>query len=113
MTTDPIRSALAAAGCTREDARKIALRCGDHVRHRPTGEEWIVAWAEGSQMAPCGWPPCRASVADCDVINRASDEEHRRSVMGWWSSTSHGEDGRRAQVLRLYAAAIGEAARDA
>ncbi len=46
MTTDPIRSALAAAGCTREDARKIvafleALRVPSGVIHTADGEAYV------------------------------------------------------------------------
>lgn len=52
------------------------MRTGDHVLHNPSGEEWIVAWADYATgyMAPCGWPTCEARIADCTIISRASDE---------------------------------------
>lgn len=53
------------------------MRTGDIVLHRPTGEEWLVAWADprSGYMAPCGWPTCQALIADCDLVERASDEK--------------------------------------
>lgn len=75
-------------------------RCGDHVHHRPSGETWVVAWAEGKDIAWAGWPNGMARLADCEVIHRCGDDDHRRHVEMWRAST--GNDGRRAKVLRLY-----------
>jgi hypothetical protein len=76
------------------------LRCGDHVHHRPSGEDWVVAWAEGEHLAAAGWPNSQARLEDCDVIHRCSDAEHAEWVASW--RNSQGDDGRRARVLRLY-----------
>jgi NTP pyrophosphatase (non-canonical NTP hydrolase) len=78
-------------------------RCGDHVLHTPSGERWVVAWAEGELLAWAGWPNGIAQQADCSVIYRCSDEQHRQAVQEWAGSTDC--DGRRARVLRLYGAA--------
>ncbi len=49
----------------------------DHVRHEPTGEDWIVAYhdPETDDLAPCGWPPCIAKGRDCTLIKAASPHE--------------------------------------
>lgn len=77
-------------------------RCGDHVLHHPTGEEWLVAWAEGEHLAWAGWPNGRALLADCTVTKRATDEEHRKAVHAWNDADPLNDDGRRSAVLRLY-----------
>lgn len=53
------------------------MRTADHVFHKPSGETWVVAWAdhETGYMAPCGWPECQAMINDCTVIYKATDEE--------------------------------------
>lgn len=58
------------------------MRTGDIVSHTPSGEEWVVAWAdhESGDMAPCGWPTCQARIADCVVTKPATDAEHRWMV---------------------------------
>jgi len=53
------------------------LRAGDHVRHRPSGESWVVAYQDGEYISWCGWPAGEARAADCEVIKAATDEEHR------------------------------------
>lgn len=54
-----------------------AMRTGDHVFHRPSGETWVVAWADYSTgyMAPCGWPTCQAKISDCEIVRRSTDAE--------------------------------------
>jgi hypothetical protein len=84
------------------DDKTTMPRCGDHVRHRPTGERWLVAWAEGDELAPAGWPTSMARLADCEVIHRCSDMEHAAAVREWGSS----QGGHRTRVLRLYGEAL-------
>ncbi len=58
------------------------MRTGDIVLHRPSGEEWVVAWTdhETGYMAPCGWPTCQALISECEVRKAASDAEHAALV---------------------------------
>jgi hypothetical protein len=77
-------------------------RCGDTVFHIPTGEEWLVAWAEGNELSWCGWPPGIAKLSDCIIRKRCTDEEHRKTV----HAVSKVSDFRGARVKRLYAAAL-------
>lgn len=53
------------------------MRTGDHVHHAPSGETWVVAWADHKTgyMAPCGWPECQAKISDCTITKRATDDE--------------------------------------
>lgn len=58
------------------------IRCGDIVRHRPTGETWVVAYAdyERDELAWQGWPDGCARLHDCELVEPCSDEEHTRNV---------------------------------
>jgi len=53
------------------------MRAGDHVHHKPSGEDWLVAWADHTTgyMSPCGWPTCQALISDCVITHEASDGE--------------------------------------
>ena len=75
------------------------MRSGDVVRHRPSGEKWVVAYVEGDWLAWCGWPPGEAKVSDCDLLEACSDEEHKESLRQW-AGLSHRMEGgdRRAAV---------------
>jgi len=54
----------------------MSFRTGDTVRHEPTGEEWVVAFAEEDRgLSPCGWPETLANIEDCTLIKRATDKE--------------------------------------
>jgi hypothetical protein len=83
------------------------IRCGDRVLHRPTGEEWVVAWADPAtgDLAWCGWPSGMARIGDCVVVNRAGEDEHR----DWVHRVAALRDSRGAKCRRLYAAAFEEA----
>lgn len=54
------------------------IRAGDHVRHEPTDEDWIVAYAdeENDRLAWCGWPDGTAKLSDCKLLNQCDDDEH-------------------------------------
>lgn len=67
------------------------MRAGDHVKHGPTGETWVVSWAEGEHMSWSGWPEGQADVKDCTVIKECSDEEHEAALREW-ADTPHYRD---------------------
>jgi hypothetical protein len=83
-------------------------RCGDHVHHRPSAENWVVAYAdpERDEIAWAGWPAGMAKLADCDVIKRCSDEEHAEAVRSW-ADASGPSCWRRDRVLWRHGTAIG------
>jgi hypothetical protein len=55
-------------------------RCGDHVHHEPSGEDWVVAHVSNDMLAWCGWPGGMTKLSECRVIKRCSDEEHLKLV---------------------------------
>lgn len=62
-------------GCRIRNER-MAIRCGDHVKHEPTGETWVVAHVDGDRLAWCGWPDGEAKISDCMLVKKCSDEEN-------------------------------------
>ena len=58
----------------------MSIRCGDHVHHRPSGEDWLVAWCDGDDLQWCGWPSGIGRTADCDLVKACSDAEHIKLV---------------------------------
>lgn len=56
------------------------MRTGDVVKHLPSGETWVVAWADEERLGACGWPETVASVADCELVESCSDEKHWKLV---------------------------------
>jgi len=82
-------------------AEEALPRCGDTVKHKPTGENWFVAFADPDTkyLAPAGWPDSRAELSDCEMVRRCSDLEHIAAVAQWEAVEN---DTRRGPVLRLY-----------
>ncbi len=76
-----------------------SVRCGDVVKHRPTGEEWVVAWSDGEYLAWAGWPDGRARLSDCDIVMRVSDEGFAQAVENWVGVAC---DSRPAKVVEMY-----------
>ena len=77
----------------------------DVVLHKPSGEMWIVAYAdyENDRIAWCGWPDGTALLSDCELIESADDAQRRLRLRDMAKSTGH-----RAEYARkrLAAAAI-------
>lgn len=76
------------------------IRCGDHVYHNPTGETWVVAWADyaSNDLAWCGWPNGIARLSDCTLVRAASDAEHSEQL----SKVLRCGDSRASAARRLY-----------
>lgn len=55
----------------------VKIRTGDRVRHKSSGEVWIVAAVDSSGgIYPCGWPEGRVSDEACELLYSCSDPEH-------------------------------------
>lgn len=68
------------------------FRAGDRVKHRPSGETWILCCDErNGRVAPCGWPESYADALDCELIERANHQV--RVSMLRLASTSSGPRG--------------------
>ena len=72
------------------------FRCGDHVHHRPSGEDWVVAYDDGDDLAWCGWPDGLARTSDCELVKACSDEEHMRMLR----QVAESKTGRRAAYAK-------------
>jgi hypothetical protein len=90
-----------------EIAAERRIRCGDVVRHRPSDEEWLVAYAdyETGDLAWAGWPEGGAKIADCDLIEARNDQRHVECVGAWIGPI---RSRRSDAVRRLYPEAVAE-----
>lgn len=80
------------------------MRAGDVVKHGPTGETWVLAYAdhERGEVSACGWPESIARIGDCELITAASDAEHEAMLHAW--ATKNDRDYRVTVCLRQFAA---------
>lgn len=77
-------------------------RAGDIVHHEPSGEDWVVAYVDGEDLAPCGWPDSLARASDCWLKKSVSDEDHVKILREIAKS-----DGRRARMAKAALEALG------
>lgn len=56
----------------------MTIDTADHVHHAPSGEDWVVAYVRGDQLAWCGWPSGLAALSDCTLLRKATAEERDR-----------------------------------
>lgn len=77
------------------------FRIGDTVKHRPSGETWLVAAVDGDSLYPAGWPESCARTADCELVEAASDEDHVRAVL-----LVRGSTGRRAALAEAHGCSV-------
>lgn len=63
---------------TAEERESHVPRAGDVVHHKPSGEDWIVAYADMArdELSWCGWPGGTAKLSDCVLTDIASEESH-------------------------------------
>lgn len=87
----------------------VIPRCGDTVKHLPSGETWEVAYADPktNTLAWFGWPDGQARLSDCELVERCSEEEHLSSVSLWLDephcdSRTGSIDSRVGMVRHLY-----------
>ena len=85
------------------------MRTGDTVKHLPSGETWVVAWADHvrGEIGWCGWPEGMAKITDCELLESASDDEARELVKQILSGSGRDGSFRRSQVKHLHAEAFG------
>jgi hypothetical protein len=82
----------------------MTFRCGDVVKHGPTGEEWLVAYCDGDDLAWCGWPDGLARTADCTLVRASTDDEHFKWLRDVAKSTGRRARMAQAALSRLEAA---------
>lgn len=77
------------------------MKLGDTVFHRPSGETWIVAHADETEVMPVGWPETIAKRSDCDLVEHCSEEEHAE-LLGRYRQKKDKTDLRTRLVLGKY-----------
>ena len=63
-----------------ETGAMTKIKCGDHIHHEPSGEDWVVAYVNGDHLVCQGWPESAAKLSDCVLIKSCSFEEHIASL---------------------------------
>lgn len=83
-----------------ESRERPVVRAGDHVLHSPSGETWVVAWADPAtdDLAWCGWPDGMARLSDCTLVKAATDAEHHQKLRELKASGGS----RGSKAIRLY-----------
>lgn len=78
------------------------VRSGDTVIHRPTSENWVVAFVDhdNARVWPCGWPMSCAPTDDCIWVAGCSDEYHEQLLRDM-ADISNQEDPRRRYAVRV------------
>ena len=66
------------AGGNSPAATSANIDTADHVRHKPTGENWVVACVQGNRLSWCGWPEGSAELTDCELTYKATQEERNK-----------------------------------
>lgn len=86
------------------------IRCGDTVKHRPSGEVWMVAYADEqrNELSWFGWPDGVARLSDCELVDACSNEEHASRVR---EAVAAKVGNRSSQAARLYADVLAEGGR--
>lgn len=72
---------------------------GDFVLHKPSGEEWVVAYVENGRVACCGWPYTLAELSDCQLTAKATPEKRQKLLEDL--SRMSGDDPRKTYARRL------------
>lgn len=78
MTTEKPQDSAATTGAASALSAGLGatqIEIADTVHHGPTGEDWVVARVTDRHVYPAGWPPCRADLADCTLIGKATEKQ--------------------------------------
>ncbi len=62
----------------------------DEVLHKPTGEHWTVASVRDGYLYWVGWPPGRAPLVECELVERANENE-RIAILDALATSGHSQ----------------------
>lgn len=81
-----------------ESGHKLGI--ADCVFHRPTGETWLLAYAdyETGDLSWLGWPEGRARISDCELVDPATETTR----LYWATELERSGTPRAATARRLY-----------
>ena len=74
---------------------KYTIKPGDIVHHKPSGEDWVVAYmdVERNEIAWFGWPPGFAKLSDCELLESVSIDESLKAIVDWAKKSQSERDG--------------------
>lgn len=73
---------------------------GDHVKHTPSAEEWLVAFVRDDRLWWCGWPEGFAALADCVLLKKAEADD-RAALLRNLANLNRNDPRHRYAVQRL------------
>lgn len=82
----------------------------DVVHHKPSGEDWVVAYTANGMLCACGWPCTLVPIDECTLKDEASPEE-RQSLLQRLAD-GQGDDPRRSYARRTLAAQSASCAKE-
>lgn len=77
------------------------MRIGDHIKHKPSKETWVVGAVTGGHVIPLGWPMGFVAIEDVEVTKEATDEEHWKIVKDLINMQEHSDPRHLAGVRAL------------
>lgn len=79
----------------------MSIQTGDTVLHRPTGEEWLVAFEKEGRLYWCGWPEGCADTSDCELVEKGTYDQ-RQALLKNMAKMS-GNDARKRYAQQVLA----------
>jgi len=79
---------------------KPKFRTGDSVLHKPSGQEWLVAYYENSLVCPCGHPLSFVEEHHFELTEAADDDKHRQ-LLEHLATSGDMDDPRRLYARRV------------
>lgn len=59
----------------------MPIDTADTVLHRPSGEQWSVAFVDDDRIYWCGWPEGSANFSDCELLKKATPAERHAALV--------------------------------
>lgn len=103
--TDEGISRIADLAALKAPEAPATIDTGDHVRHEPSGEEWLVAYVRGDRLVCCGWPESMAALSDCTLVKKATRSD-RRALLGQMVGIGGSRDAYAREALKAEPEAV-------
>ena len=68
----------------------MTFGCGDRVKHRPSGEEHVVACSHDAWLHTVGYPERRLMVESCELVEAAGEADRLAMLKAMAQSTGAG-----------------------
>lgn len=77
----------------------MPIKTGDTILHKPSGEKWVVAFADAGYVCACGWPESYGKEEDCEIIESVSEDESL--ILLRKIASKQNDDSRKRFALRI------------